>query len=264
MPFVRGGDVARASLQSDGGGRGLSAARSARDARQARGAQPRAAPSRRATVRDRERLRADRERASARGDARRGDRDGASSSAALVGRPTRPTSTSGTRRDWRSESPRRSRGGVAGRNCDPRRATTRSGRSRSVERVRGTCGASRSTRRCGRHRRSASSSRWRTISSEPVAPRGAIEARDMRAVASTFPPLKFRPFPSTPSTFVDVALLVPNDLAASRVESVHSRRERRAARVADPAQRVSRRRHCGGLSKRRVAIDLPSPGPHST
>ncbi len=57
------------------------------------------------------------------------------------------------------------------------------------------------------------------ISSEPVAPAGQSKLQHA-AVASTFPPLEFRPFPSTPSTFVDVALLVPNDLAASRVESV--------------------------------------------
>ena len=56
------------------------------------------------------------------------------------------------------------------------------------------------------------------ISSEPVAPAG--QAKILRAaVGAIIPPLEFRPFPSTPSTFVDVALLVPNDLAASRVET---------------------------------------------
>ncbi|MBA2683111.1 MAG: phenylalanine--tRNA ligase subunit beta [Gemmatimonadaceae bacterium] len=57
------------------------------------------------------------------------------------------------------------------------------------------------------------------VSSTPVAPPGQskFEHAELGAANS---PLKFRPFPSTPSTFVDVALLVPNDLAASRVESV--------------------------------------------
>lgn len=57
------------------------------------------------------------------------------------------------------------------------------------------------------------------VSSEPVAPPGQSKLQHTAAgaPASTF---KFRPFPSTPSTFVDLALLVPNDLAASRVESV--------------------------------------------
>jgi phenylalanyl-tRNA synthetase beta chain len=57
------------------------------------------------------------------------------------------------------------------------------------------------------------------ISSEPVAPAGQSKLQHS-AVGATSPLLKFRPFPSTPSTFVDVALLVPNDLAASQVESV--------------------------------------------
>jgi len=57
------------------------------------------------------------------------------------------------------------------------------------------------------------------ISSEPVASPGqaSYQPTASAARASQF---RFRPFPSTPSTFVDVALLVPNDLAASRVESV--------------------------------------------
>jgi phenylalanyl-tRNA synthetase beta chain len=56
------------------------------------------------------------------------------------------------------------------------------------------------------------------ISSEPVAPPGqsALQRSVSVAPESRF---SFRPFPSTPSTFVDIALLVPNDLAASRVES---------------------------------------------
>jgi phenylalanyl-tRNA synthetase beta chain len=33
----------------------------------------------------------------------------------------------------------------------------------------------------------------------------------------------FRPFPSTPATFFDVALLVPNDLEAGKVEAVMRR-----------------------------------------
>jgi phenylalanyl-tRNA synthetase beta chain len=57
------------------------------------------------------------------------------------------------------------------------------------------------------------------VSSAPVAPPGQskLEHRELGAPKS---PLAFRPFPSTPSTFVDVALLVPNDLAVSRVEGV--------------------------------------------
>ena len=56
------------------------------------------------------------------------------------------------------------------------------------------------------------------ISSDPVAPPGqaALQPASSVAPAARF---TFRPFPSTPSTFVDIALLVPNDLAAARVES---------------------------------------------
>jgi phenylalanyl-tRNA synthetase beta chain len=56
------------------------------------------------------------------------------------------------------------------------------------------------------------------VSSEPVAPPGQSKLQPATG-APTASPLRFRPFPSTPSTFVDVALLVPNDLAASRVEN---------------------------------------------
>jgi phenylalanyl-tRNA synthetase beta chain len=55
-------------------------------------------------------------------------------------------------------------------------------------------------------------------SSVPVAPPGQSKLQPASTAAPAFQ-LKFRPFPSTPSTFVDVALLVPNDLPASRVES---------------------------------------------
>ncbi len=57
------------------------------------------------------------------------------------------------------------------------------------------------------------------VSSDPVAPPGQSKLQHSSAsgVASAF---KFRPFPSTPSSFVDIALLVPNDLAAARVEGV--------------------------------------------
>ena len=60
--------------------------------------------------------------------------------------------------------------------------------------------------------------RLATISSEPI----ALPGRSNHARVRTSPvvsSLSFRPFPSTPSTFFDVALLVPNDLPASRVES---------------------------------------------
>jgi phenylalanyl-tRNA synthetase beta chain len=57
------------------------------------------------------------------------------------------------------------------------------------------------------------------VSSEPVAPPGQSKLQ-RGAIGAPPSPFTFRPFPSTPSTFVDVALLVPNDLAASRVESV--------------------------------------------
>ena len=55
------------------------------------------------------------------------------------------------------------------------------------------------------------------ISSAPVAPPGEskLQPTSSAAPASRF---SFRQFPSTPATFVDVSLLVPNDLAASRVE----------------------------------------------
>jgi phenylalanyl-tRNA synthetase beta chain len=56
------------------------------------------------------------------------------------------------------------------------------------------------------------------ISSDPIAPPGQSKLRP----ASSSPPaslLRFRPFPSTPSTFVDIALLVPNDLPAARLEN---------------------------------------------
>jgi phenylalanyl-tRNA synthetase beta chain len=60
--------------------------------------------------------------------------------------------------------------------------------------------------------------RLATISSEPIAlPGTGNHARTHPASAT--PPLSFRPFPSTPSTFFDVALLVPNDMPVSRVES---------------------------------------------
>jgi phenylalanyl-tRNA synthetase beta chain len=57
------------------------------------------------------------------------------------------------------------------------------------------------------------------VSSAPVAPPGQskLEHAELGEPTSHF---KFKPFPSTPSTFVDIALLVPNDLAASRIESV--------------------------------------------
>ncbi len=57
------------------------------------------------------------------------------------------------------------------------------------------------------------------VSSAPVAPPGQAMLQSV-ATGAPVSPFRFRPFPSTPSTFVDVALLVPNDLAASRVESV--------------------------------------------
>jgi phenylalanyl-tRNA synthetase beta chain len=56
------------------------------------------------------------------------------------------------------------------------------------------------------------------VSSEPVAPPGQSRLESASRAAQP-PRFSFRPFPSTPSTFVDIALLVPNDLAASRVES---------------------------------------------
>jgi phenylalanyl-tRNA synthetase beta chain len=57
------------------------------------------------------------------------------------------------------------------------------------------------------------------VSSNPIAPPGQskLEHPDLGAPTS---PYRFRPFASTPSTFVDVALLVPNDLPVARVESV--------------------------------------------
>jgi phenylalanyl-tRNA synthetase beta chain len=57
------------------------------------------------------------------------------------------------------------------------------------------------------------------VGSDPVAPPGQskLQHASSGASASQF---RFRPFPSTPSTFVDIALLVPNDLEAARVESV--------------------------------------------
>ena len=56
------------------------------------------------------------------------------------------------------------------------------------------------------------------VPSTPVAPPGqsALNRSTSEPEAARF---SFRPFPSTPSTFVDIALIVPNDLAASRVES---------------------------------------------
>ena len=57
------------------------------------------------------------------------------------------------------------------------------------------------------------------VSSDAVAPPGQSKLAPTTSIASASQ-FSFRPFPSTPSTFVDVALLVPNDLAASHVESV--------------------------------------------
>jgi len=54
-------------------------------------------------------------------------------------------------------------------------------------------------------------------SAEPVAPPGQSKAHPTSNAAPSSRH-KFRPFASTPSTFVDIAMLVPNDLAASRVE----------------------------------------------
>ena len=56
------------------------------------------------------------------------------------------------------------------------------------------------------------------VSSEPIAPPGQ-SARRPAAGGAQDTKVSFRPFPSTPSTFVDIALLVPNDLPAARVES---------------------------------------------
>ncbi|HMI57820.1 MAG TPA: phenylalanine--tRNA ligase subunit beta, partial [Gemmatimonadaceae bacterium] len=55
--------------------------------------------------------------------------------------------------------------------------------------------------------------------SDPIAPPGQSKHQSTASVASASK-FRFRPFPSTPSTFVDIAVLVPNDLEASRVESV--------------------------------------------
>jgi phenylalanyl-tRNA synthetase beta chain len=57
------------------------------------------------------------------------------------------------------------------------------------------------------------------VSSDPVAPPGQSRLQPT-STAAPVSQLRFRPFPSTPSTFVDIALLVPNDLPASRVETV--------------------------------------------
>ncbi|MGE5729322.1 MAG: phenylalanine--tRNA ligase subunit beta [Gemmatimonas sp.] len=55
------------------------------------------------------------------------------------------------------------------------------------------------------------------ISSDAVAPPGQSRSRPASSEAQ---PTRFRfqPFPSTPASYVDIALLVPNDLASSRVE----------------------------------------------
>jgi phenylalanyl-tRNA synthetase beta chain len=55
------------------------------------------------------------------------------------------------------------------------------------------------------------------VIADPVAPPGQSKWQPTTSAAPASQ-LGFRPFPSTPSTFVDIALLVPNDLAASRVE----------------------------------------------
>lgn len=60
--------------------------------------------------------------------------------------------------------------------------------------------------------------RLSTISSEPIALPGTGN-HALARTPSPVAPLGFRPFPSTPSTFFDVALLVPNDMPVSRVES---------------------------------------------
>jgi phenylalanyl-tRNA synthetase beta chain len=57
------------------------------------------------------------------------------------------------------------------------------------------------------------------VSSDPVAPPGQSKLQPT-ATAAPASQFSFRPFPSTPSTFIDIALLVPNDLPASRVEAV--------------------------------------------
>ena len=55
------------------------------------------------------------------------------------------------------------------------------------------------------------------VSSAPVAAPGLRNISRTRAEAA--PSIKFRPFPSTPSTFFDLALLVPNDMPVVLVES---------------------------------------------
>jgi phenylalanyl-tRNA synthetase beta chain len=60
------------------------------------------------------------------------------------------------------------------------------------------------------------------VSSAPIAPPGQRSMRAMEPAASARP-VAFRPFPSTPATFFDVALLVPNDLEAGKVEAVMRR-----------------------------------------
>lgn len=57
-----------------------------------------------------------------------------------------------------------------------------------------------------------------TVSAEPIAPPGRGNYSRAHAVATPLQ-LKFHPFPSTPSSSFDVALLVPNDMPASRVEN---------------------------------------------
>jgi len=55
------------------------------------------------------------------------------------------------------------------------------------------------------------------VSSAPVAPPGQRHLAQTRVAAPQT--VRFRPFPSTPSTFFDLALLVPNDMPASVVEA---------------------------------------------
>ena len=61
--------------------------------------------------------------------------------------------------------------------------------------------------------------RLATISSAPIAAPGQ-SLRIRGAVAGAAAVTRFKPFPTTPSTFFDVALLVPNDLPAASVERV--------------------------------------------
>ena len=205
----------------------------ARDARAARGVQPRAHAGQRPALRDRLGVlrRADRRAAARSSFACRRARHGPTRARRISPSRSRRRSTSGTRR----HSPR------AGRAHRVSRRGRSSSRPAGRARCCGTClanerdrrqraRASSSMRRCGRRRRSASSS------SSARSRRRTAPTRQhaiwQGGAAPTPAVSRYQPLPTTPAAEFDLALLVPTGATAARRRAGDSNGGRRAARDA--------------------------------